>query len=69
MLPSKTNTRYSEKFAKNKFACFNEIIWLIIVKIRVKMKNRSQRYDINRTKSRHGYEYTKCKLCLITSNT
>ena len=26
MLPSKTNTRYSKKFAKNKFACFNEII-------------------------------------------
>ena len=30
----------------------------------VKMKNRLQRCDINRTRLRHGYEYTKYKTCL-----
>ena len=28
------------------------------------MKNRSHRYDINRTRLRHGYKYTKYKMCL-----
>ena len=30
-------------------------------KMRLKMKNRSQRYDINRTRPRHGHRYTKYK--------
>ena len=30
----------------------------------VKMKNRSYRNDINRTKPIHDYDYTKYKLCL-----
>ena len=30
----------------------------------VKMKNRSNRYDINRLKSRHGHKYGKYKECL-----
>ena len=28
------------------------------------MKNRSHRYDINRPRPRHGYKYTKYKMCL-----
>ena len=28
------------------------------------MKNRSQRYDINRPSPRHGHKYTKYKMCL-----
>ena len=28
------------------------------------MKNRSQRYDINKTMSIHGHKYTKYKVCL-----
>ena len=28
------------------------------------MINRSHRYDINRTRTRHGYEYAKYKMCL-----
>ena len=28
------------------------------------MKNRSHRYDINRTRPRQGYKYTKYKMCL-----
>ena len=50
-----------KNIAENKCLCFTEIIWLIIIKIMVKMKNRSQRYDIM---ARHGYEYTKYKMCL-----
>ena len=29
-----------------------------------KNENRSRRYNINRTRPRHGYEYTKFKMCL-----
>ena len=28
-----------------------------------KMKNRLYRYDINRPRLRHGYKYTKYKMC------
>ena len=28
------------------------------------MKNRSQVYDINRTRPRHGQKYIKYKICL-----
>ena len=28
------------------------------------MKNRSQRYDINKPKSIHGHKYIKCKMSL-----
>ena len=28
------------------------------------MINRSHRHDINRTRPRHGYKYTKYKMCL-----
>ena len=34
------------------------------MKLRLKMKNRSQRYDINRPSPRYGHKYTKCKMCL-----
>ena len=29
------------------------------IKMRLKMKNTSQRYDINRPMPRHGHKYTK----------
>ena len=35
------------------------------MKMRLKMKNRSHRYDINRPTPRHGYKYTKYKMCLV----
>ena len=41
-----------------------EIISFIKMKIRGEMKNRSQRYDINRTRPTHDYKYTKYKMCL-----
>ena len=31
------------------------------MKIRLKMKNRSHRYDINRPRPRHGHKYNKYK--------
>ena len=34
------------------------------MKMKMKMKNRSDRYDINRPRSRHGHKYTKYKKCL-----
>ena len=53
-----------KKCAKSKCACFNEIIWLTIMKIRVKMNNRSHRYYMTITRLRHGCNYTKYKKCL-----
>ena len=32
--------------------------------MRLKMKNISHRYDINRPRPRHGHKYTKYKMCL-----
>ena len=32
--------------------------------MRLKMKNRSHRYDINRVRPRHGHKYTKYKTCI-----
>ena len=46
MLSSKTNLRYSKKCAKNKCISFNEVVLLIIMKTRVKMKNRSHSYEL-----------------------
>ena len=34
------------------------------VKMKMKMKNRSHRQDINRPTSRHGHKYSKYKKCL-----
>ena len=41
---SKTNMRNSKKCAKNKCVCFNEIVWLIIMKTELKLKNVLHRY-------------------------
>ena len=32
--------------------------------MKLKMKNRSYKYDINRPSPRHGHKYTKNKMCL-----
>ena len=39
---------------KNTQVCIHEIMQLIKLKMELKMKNRSHRYDINRLRSRHG---------------
>ena len=40
------------------------IIRLIIMKMEMKPKNRSHRYDINRPRYRHGHKHSKYKNCL-----
>ena len=32
--------------------------------MRLKKKNKSQRFDIDRHRPRHGHKYTKYKMCL-----
>ena len=39
-------------------------ISFMTMKMRLKIKNRSQRCDINRPRPRHGPKYTKYKMCL-----
>ena len=34
------------------------------MEMKLKMKNRSQRYDIIRPRPRHGHKYTKYKTCV-----
>ena len=52
---------------KQKSNCvyIHEIIRLIIMTMKMKIKNRSHRYNINRPRSRHGQKYSKYKNCLI----
>ena len=46
------------------YFCIREIIRLIIMKMKIKMKNRSHRYQISIQRSRHGQKYSKYKKCL-----
>ena len=41
---------------KDKCVCINELMRLIIMKIKKKKKNRSHRYDINRPRSRNEHK-------------
>ena len=34
------------------------------IKMRLKMKDRSHKYDINRPRPSHGHKYTIYKMCL-----
>ena len=38
------------------YVCIYEIIQVIIMKMKMKIKNRSHRYDKNRPKYRHGHK-------------
>ena len=55
-ISSKDNRRYSKKCGKEKCVCRDDVIWLITKKrkwkwkMKWKMKNRSQIYDIHRTR-------------------
>ena len=52
---------------KNKCVCIHEIIRLTIMKMKIKMKNRSHRHDINRPILRHGHKNSKDRKCLSTT--
>ena len=43
-------------------------LWLIVMKMRLKMRNGSHRYDIDRTKPRYRHKYTIYKICLSMCN-
>ena len=64
-LSSKNNRTSLKKQAKEQVGLLNEIIRLIIMKMKKKKKNRSHRYDINRPRSRLGHKYSKYKTSLI----
>ena len=49
---------------KNKFFSIHEIMRLIMIKMKMKMKNGSPRYNINRPRSRYGYKCIEYKKCL-----
>ena len=36
----------------------------MVMKMKLKKKNISYRYDINRSRPRHGHKYAKYKMCL-----
>ena len=61
-LSSKNNRRYSKIYTKSKCVCLNDAIRLMAMKIRLEMKNRSRRYNINRPRPRYGQRYTKYKM-------
>ena len=67
-LSSKNNRRYSKKIFKNNCVCYNRIIYLIMQKIRLKMRNRSHIHDANIPRPRHGHRYTNYKMshCTMT---
>ena len=47
---------------QNKYVCFDRIMWLIMMKMRLKMKSRSHRYDLNSPQPRHENKFTKYKI-------
>ena len=64
ILSSKNNRGYCKNEQKNKCVFIHKIIRVIIMKLKVKMKKRLDRYDTNRPKSRYGNKYSKYKKCL-----
>ena len=58
-----------KKSQKNKYVCIHETMRLIIIKIKIKMKNRSYRYDISRP-SKHLLVFkTSSRYVFKTSST
>ena len=51
-----SNTIFGNYLKNNQKNCIHEIIRLITMKTKRKMKNKSYRYDINRPNSRHGHK-------------
>ena len=47
---------------KNKCVCFQEIIWFIIMKMMIKMKNIPNRYNTSRSRSRHKHKFSNYKV-------
>ena len=58
------NRTYAKNKQKNKHACIHEIMQLIIMKMKTKMKTDSRKYGINKPSCRHGHKYSKYVKCL-----
>ena len=58
---SQNNRRYLKNCTKGRCICFNEAIWLMTVKMKLKMKHRSLRCNINKPSPTHRHKYTKYK--------
>ena len=41
----------------NKCVCSNKIVWLVMMEIRLKMKNRLHRFSQNKPGPRYGHKY------------
>ena len=54
--------RNSKQYTKIKSVCFNEAIWLMTMKMRLKIRNRSHIYNINGPRAKQGHKYTKYKI-------
>ena len=52
------------KKTSEQWVCLNDVKWSMTMKMGLRMKNRSCRYEINRPRLRHGHKYTKHKMCL-----
>ena len=44
---------------KDKHVCIHEIMQLIIMKMKTKIKIDSRKYEMNRPRCRHGHKYSK----------
>ena len=53
---SSKNRRYSKKM----YVYLNKVIWLMTMKMRLKMKNRSHRYDMNIATNILNRNYDMC---------
>ena len=51
----------------NKCVCIHEIMWWILMEIKMQVKRKSHRYEINRPSSRNKHKYSKYKKCLNVS--
>ena len=60
---SKNNRIYFKK-SKVKLVFIYEITRLLVMKMKIKINNRSHTYDINRPRSRDGHKHSKYKKCL-----
>ena len=64
-LSSKNIRRYPKKCTKNKYVYLSEVVWLMTMKMRLKMKNISHRYDRNRPWPKRSPKYAKNIMYLI----
>ena len=53
---------FLKKYLKNKFLSLNEVLRLIVMKMRLKMKNRSHKFYLKKPMPWHGQKHTKYQM-------